>query len=54
MAKAKTTTETNDKEEILEVTRTQIEKQFGKGALMKLGEGAQDLNIKVIPSGCIL
>ena len=49
MAKAKTTTETNDKEEILEVTRTQIEKQFGKGALMKLGEGAQDLNIKVIP-----
>ena len=56
MAKAKEkVTEIKDgKEEVLEVTRSQIEKQFGKGALMKLGEGVHDLNIKVIPSGCIL
>lgn len=57
MAKTKSTSEVseqNEKADILEVTRSQIEKQFGKGALMKLGEGAQDLNMKVIPSGCIL
>lgn len=57
MAKAKEQEKLNDKDqkkEILETTRTQIEKQFGKGALMKLGEGAQNLNLKVIPSGCIL
>ena len=44
----------NQKEEILETTKSQIEKQFGKGVLMRLGDGVKDLNIKVIPSGCIL
>lgn len=31
----------------------QIEKQFGKGAIMKYGEGAALKNIEVIPTGCL-
>ena len=42
-----------EKEKALEAARMQIEQQFGKGALMKLGSGTQLLNIEVIPSGSI-
>ncbi len=31
----------------------QIEKQFGKGAIMRLGQTAGDTNIEVLPSGCL-
>ena len=31
----------------------QIEKQYGKGAIMKLGSGAADINVEVIPTGCL-
>src|SRR5690242_8970964 len=31
----------------------QIEKQFGKGSVMKLGEAASSMNIEVIPSGAL-
>ena len=31
----------------------QIEKQFGKGSVMKLGEAASSMNVEVIPSGSL-
>lgn len=43
----------NDKQKALEQVLSQIEKQYGKGAVMKLGEDAKDMGIEVIPSGCI-
>ncbi|MGP1521426.1 MAG: recombinase RecA [Treponema sp.] len=44
----------NDKVKALEVARLQIEKQFGKGSLMKLGDNPAVGNVEVIPSGSIL
>ncbi len=43
----------SEKQKALEAARIQIEKQFGKGSIMKLGERAVDTSIKVIPSGSI-
>jgi len=42
----------NEKEKALEQTIAQIEKQFGKGAIMKLGE-APVQQVEVIPTGCL-
>ena len=42
-----------EKEKALEIALSQIEKQFGKGAIMKLGDAAARVNISVIPTGCI-
>jgi recombination protein RecA len=44
----------DEKSRALEATRLQIEKQFGKGSLMKLGEDTSRSDIDVIPSGSIL
>ena len=41
------------KQKALEQVLGQIEKQYGKGAIMKLGAGSADLNLEVIPTGCI-
>ncbi|ADK81173.1 recombinase RecA [Sediminispirochaeta smaragdinae] len=43
-----------EKEKALEAARLQIEKQFGKGSLMKLGGENRQGNIETIPSGSIL
>lgn len=43
----------DEKEKALEQVLTLIEKQFGKGAIMKLGDVAGDTSIDVIPSGCL-
>ena len=43
-----------EKARALEATRLQIEKQFGKGSLMKLGEGPGRTDVDIIPSGSIL
>lgn len=43
-----------DKEKALEAARLQIDKQFGKGSLMQLGQTSKDFSIEVIPSGAIL
>lgn len=43
----------DDKLKALEAAKLQIEKQFGKGSLMKLGE-KQSMNVEVIPSGSLL
>jgi len=42
-----------EKEKALDAARLQIEKQFGKGSLMKMGE-SRNLDIEVIPSGSIV
>lgn len=42
------------KKQAIEAARVQIEKQFGKGSLMKLGDEKLDMNIGAIPSGSIM
>src|SRR5438445_993634 len=42
-----------DRDKMLEVTLSQIEKQFGKGAVMKLGEHPAGQGISVTPTGSI-
>ena len=42
-----------DRKKALESAILQIEKQFGKGAIMKYGECAALKNIEVIPTGCL-
>ena len=44
---------TDDKKKLLEQTILQIEKEFGKGSIMKLGSYAATRNIEVIPTGCL-
>ena len=44
---------TDDKKKALEQTILQIEKEFGKGSIMKLGSYAATRNIDVIPTGCL-
>ncbi len=44
----------SDKLKALEAARLQIEKQFGKGSIMKLGEKTGYTEIETIPSGSIL
>ncbi len=42
-----------DKDKALDLALTQIEKQFGKGAIMKMGDEANRVPVSVIPTGCI-
>ncbi|MDU2065859.1 MAG: recombinase RecA, partial [Sporomusaceae bacterium] len=42
-----------DKAKALEIAMRQIEKDFGKGSIMKLGEAAAKMNIEVIPTGAL-
>ena len=42
-----------DKEKALDLALTQIEKEFGKGAIMLMGDAAQKIQVSVIPTGCI-
>jgi len=42
-----------DKEKALELAVSQIERQFGKGSIMKLGEAHSRLAIEAIPTGSI-
>ena len=42
-----------EKDKALEAALAQIEKQFGKGAIMKLGDSALKDGISVIPTGCL-
>ena len=45
--------EREDKIKALEAALTQIEKQYGKGAVMKLGDPASKMNVETIPTGSI-
>jgi recombination protein RecA len=42
-----------EKEKALDVALHQIEKQFGKGAVMRLGEAVDKMTFDVIPTGCL-
>ena len=42
-----------EKEKMLKLTTDQIETKFGKGSIMKFGEGEQGLNIGAIPTGSL-
>lgn len=44
----------SEKMKALEAAKLQIEKQFGQGAIMKLGDKADVAGIEVVPSGSIL
>src|SRR5947208_2402963 len=48
-----TTPSAKEKSRALELALQQIEKQFGKGAIMKLGDGETPPGIEVIPTGSI-
>ncbi|MBI3804868.1 MAG: recombinase RecA [Nitrospirae bacterium] len=43
----------NHREKALELAMSQIEKQFGKGAIMKLGADGVAANVAIIPSGSL-
>jgi len=43
----------NDKSSALDLALSQIEKQFGRGAIMRLGEASAQLNIEAIPTGSL-
>jgi len=45
--------ERDDKQKALEAALGQIEKQFGKGAVMKLGDSSAQMNIETIPTGSL-
>ncbi|MBO4702753.1 MAG: recombinase RecA [Lachnospiraceae bacterium] len=45
--------EREEKIKALEAALTQIEKQYGKGAVMKLGDPASQMNVETIPTGSI-
>ena len=42
-----------EKRKALDAVLAQIEKTYGKGAIMKLGEDAGNIDIEVIPTGCL-
>ena len=42
-----------DKLKALDMALTQIEKSFGKGSVMKLGESGHNMNIETVPTGSI-
>ena len=54
MANVNSTMDTAEKMKALEAAKLQIEKQFGQGAIMKLGDKADVSGIEVIPSGSII
>ena len=43
----------DDKKKALDVALAQIEKQYGKGSVMKLGDSSANMNIEVIPTGSL-
>ena len=45
---------TNDeKKKALDAALGQIEKQYGKGAVMKLGESGTNMSVETVPTGCL-
>ncbi|MDD6882261.1 MAG: recombinase RecA [Eubacteriales bacterium] len=43
----------DDRKKALEVALGKIEKDFGKGSVMKLGDAANRMQVEVIPTGCL-
>ena len=44
---------TEEKKKALEAALGQIEKDYGKGAIMKLGEATANMNVATYPTGCL-
>ncbi|MGQ0570435.1 MAG: recombinase RecA [Armatimonadota bacterium] len=44
---------TTERQRALDLALSQIEKQFGKGSIMKLGEASARLQVEVIPTGAL-
>ena len=44
---------TEERQKAIDMAISQIERQCGKGAIMRLGEGAQHVEIPVISTGCL-
>lgn len=42
-----------DKMKALSAALTQIEKQYGKGSVMKLGDNATNMNVEAVPTGSL-
>ncbi len=42
-----------ERERMIDLTTSEITKRFGKGAIMKYGDGALDLEIEAIPTGAL-
>ncbi|MDY3536616.1 recombinase RecA [Riemerella anatipestifer] len=53
MAKTETTSPNDDKKKALAAVLEKLDKTYGKGTVMKLGDGTVDHNIEVIPSGSL-
>ncbi|MEJ5299555.1 MAG: recombinase RecA [Thermodesulforhabdaceae bacterium] len=43
----------DDRQKVIDAALSQIEKQYGKGTIMRLGEKAHDASISVIPTGAL-
>ena len=43
--------EREEKLKALDAALTQIERQYGKGAVMKLGDPSAQMNVETIPTG---
>ncbi len=43
----------NDKIKALDAAITQIERQYGKGSIMKLGESNKHMNVETVPTGAL-
>ncbi len=43
----------NEKEKALDAAISQLEKEFGKGAVMKLGDVRESMNVEAIPTGSL-
>nr|WP_314638313.1 recombinase RecA [uncultured Olsenella sp.] len=42
-----------ERDKVLDATTSEIEKKFGKGAIMRFGDGGPDLEIEAIPTGSL-
>ena len=42
-----------DRDRMIEVTKAEIEKKYGKGAIMKFGDGGPELEVEAIPTGAL-
>ena len=45
--------ERDEKQKALDAALGQIEKQFGKGTVMRLGDPANQMNVETIPTGSL-
>ena len=43
----------SEKAKALEAAIAQIEKDFGKGAIMKLGEASESMHVEAVPTGSL-